>query len=78
MADAKRPHLAQADLQSLRHLEMRMLIIKLCDPHTRHIASLTVVAVPSEYNGKLIIKRYVTSTETHDHKVRLWPGQHGG
>jgi hypothetical protein len=55
-----------------------MLIIKLCDPHTRHIASSTVVTVPSEYNGKLIIKRYVTSTETHDHKVRLWPGQHGG
>ena len=78
MADSERPHLAQADLEVLRYLQKRVLIVELRDPHTRRVASSTVVTVPSEDNRKFIIKGHITSTEAHDHQGRLWPGQHTG
>ena len=68
----------KSDLQFLRYLKKRMLIVELRHPHTRHVASSTVLTVLSKHHGKLIIKGHVTSTEAHDHKGRLWPGQHTG
>jgi hypothetical protein len=73
MTDAKRPHLTQADLQFLRYLEKRVLIIELRDSYTWHAASSPIRTVPSEHDGKLIIEGHVTSTETRDRKGRLGP-----
>ena len=67
MADSERPHLAQTDLEILWYFEKRVLIIELCDLHTRRVAASTVVTVPSQNNRKLIIERGVTATEAHDH-----------
>ena len=78
MADSERPHLAQTDLEFLRHLKKRMLIIQLHDPHIRRVAKSMIGSVPSENNGKLIIEGSVTSTEAHDHQRRLGPRQHTG
>jgi hypothetical protein len=78
MADSERPQLAQTDVEVLRYFEKRMLIIELCDSYTRGVTASTVVTVSSENNRKLIIERGVPATEAHDHKLRLWPGQHTG
>jgi len=51
MADSERPHLTQADPKFLGHLEKRVLVIEPRDPHTRHVASLTVVTVRSRTMG---------------------------
>jgi hypothetical protein len=74
MTDSERPHLAQADLQFLRYLQKRVLIVELRDPHARRGASSTVVTVPSEDDGKLIIEGHITSTEAHD-QTRVGSGR---
>jgi hypothetical protein len=38
MADSERPHLTQADPKFLGHLEKRVLVIELGDPHTGRVA----------------------------------------
>ena len=44
MADSERPHLTQADPKFLGHLEKRVQVIELGDPHTGRVAWLAVVA----------------------------------
>jgi Resolvase, N terminal domain len=75
----ERPFARLANLRRrAEHDIKRMLIIKLRDPHTRRVASSTVLTVPSEDDRKLIIDGHVASTKAHDYKGRLWPGQHAG
>jgi hypothetical protein len=38
MADSERPHLTQADPKFLGHLEKRVQVIELGDPHTGRVA----------------------------------------